>query len=86
MGIFNDIDLVLQNEFPNNNNHAELLSEFYAWLDDEEKNMVFAPIGDPCIWFDLCNNKRVDISEVLEYWCQHIKKGIHNEEGFVIKQ
>jgi hypothetical protein len=30
MGVFNSISLILKNEFPDNTNHAELLSEFYT--------------------------------------------------------
>jgi len=69
MGVFNSIDLVLQNEFPDNNNHAELLNEFYAWLDNEEKNMIFVYSDKPGILLDLCNSEAISISSCLEYWC-----------------
>lgn len=85
MGIFKAFDIILRNEFPDNTNHSELLAEFYAWMDDETKNAIFVYSNDSRVYLDLCNNERVMIDTILEYWAQHIKKGIHNGEGFVIK-
>ena len=84
MGKIKDISIVLHNEFPDNDNQDKLLDEFYSWVKNE--NMIFEPIMMKTDCFaDLCNNQIVNTITVLEYWCQHIKKGIHNGEGFVIK-
>ncbi len=86
MGVFKNLDIVLKNEFPDEEDYDSLFYQFYEWLNDDEKNMIFIPARKDGYYYDLCNDETVTINTVCEYWCQHIKKGMHNGEGFVIKQ
>jgi len=86
MGVLNSLDIVFKNYFPDEENYDSLFHQFYEWLNDDEKNMMFVPAaGNMGFYLDLCNTTTIDISAICEYWCEHIKLDIHNGEGFVIK-
>jgi len=80
----NNLDVVFKNYFPDEEDYDSLFHQFYEWLNDDEKNMMFAPIGDHSMWLDLCNNKALDITEVCEYWCSLKLNLLDGTEGFVI--
>ena len=84
MGTMKSIMTVLQNYFPKEDDYDKLFIEFYEWLNDEKRNMMFVVTNKPGIYLDLCNNKAIHVDEVAEYWCKHIKLDIHDGEGFVI--
>ena len=89
MGLYKNIYIVLENEFPNEkeeDSYYKLFQEFYDWLFDLDRNEIFVVSDRIGYFLDLCNDKAVTMDEVCEYWCQHIKKGIHNGEGFVINE
>ena len=84
MGVMKSILIELQNHFPEENDYNKLFFEFSKWLDDHDKNQIYVESAIPGIYLDLCNSSKVNIDQICDYWCQHIKKGIHNGEGFVI--
>lgn len=84
MAVLNSLIIVFQNYFPDEEDYDSLFHQFYEWLNDDDKNMIFVPIHGR--WMDLCNSQEVSIDEVCQYWCEHIKLDIHDGEGFVIKQ
>lgn len=86
MGQIKNLDIVFRNYFPNEDDYDSLFHEFYEWLNDDEKNMMFVPSVSNNTYLDLCNNEKIDVSEVCSYWCKHIKLDIHDGEGFVINQ
>jgi len=86
MGQFSNLDLVFKTWFPEETDYDRFFIEFYEWLNDDKKNMIFTPARKQGYYYDLCNEETVSLSNVAEYWCEHIKLNIHNGEGFVINQ
>jgi hypothetical protein len=85
MGIFKNIDTVFKNHFREEEyDYDKLFHEFYEWLNYDEKNMMFVPSTKIGYYLNLCDNEETSIDNVCEYWVLHVKKGIHNGEGFVI--
>jgi hypothetical protein len=85
MGVFGELDIVFRNYFPDEKDYDKLLNKFYKWLNNEDENMIFVS-GKQGYFYDLCNNEKASLITAVEYWCKHIKLGIHDGEGFVIKQ
>lgn len=84
MGTMNSIMLVLQNYFPKEDDYDKLFIEFYEWLNDEKRNMMFVPARKPGYYYDLCNEETVSVDNACEYWCK-LKLNLHDgTEGFVI--
>jgi len=74
MSVMNSIDLVFQEEFPDQEDHDSLFHQFYEWLNDDDKNMMFMSSHDIGFYYDLCNDERVTIEYVCRFWSQHFAK------------
>lgn len=86
MGQLKAIDIIFRNYFPDEEDYDSLFHQFYEWLNDDEKNMMFIPARKEGYYYDLCNDETISLDNVCEYWVRHIKLDIHDGEGFVIKQ